>query len=76
MLREEYVRYGSFDGSEITAFVATPETGYNAAVIVVHEIFGITEFIRNVARRLASLGYLAIAQTYTQGGPTYLRSRT
>ncbi|MFP3216587.1 MAG: dienelactone hydrolase family protein, partial [Vulcanisaeta sp.] len=61
MPREEYVKYRSFDGSEITAFVATPETGYNAAVIVIHEIFGITEFIRNVARRLASLGYLAIA---------------
>jgi len=61
MPREEYIRYRSFDGSEITAFTATPETGYNAAVIVIHEIFGITEFIRNVARRLASLGYLALA---------------
>jgi carboxymethylenebutenolidase len=61
MLREEYIRYRSFDGSEITAFTATPETGYNAAVIVIHEIFGITEFIQNVTRRLASQGYLALA---------------
>ncbi len=61
MPREEYIRYRASDGSELTAFQVTPDTPYKSAVIVIHEIFGITEFIRNVTRRLAGLGYLAIA---------------
>lgn len=61
MPREEYIRYRASDGSGLTAFQVTPDTPYKSAVIVIHEIFGITEFIRNVARRLAGLGYLAVA---------------
>ncbi|GAB6946834.1 dienelactone hydrolase family protein [Vulcanisaeta sp. JCM 16161] len=61
MPREEYIRYRVSDGSELTAFQVTPDTPHKASVIVIHEIFGITEFIRNVTRRLAGLGYLAIA---------------
>ncbi|BDR91084.1 dienelactone hydrolase family protein [Vulcanisaeta souniana] len=61
MPREEYIRYRTSDGSELTAFQATPDTPYKSAVIVIHEIFGITEFIKNTTKRLAGLGYLAIA---------------
>jgi carboxymethylenebutenolidase len=58
---EEFSKYRSFDGFEVSYFKAAPEGGYGSAVIVIHEIFGITEYIKNVARRLAGLGYLAAA---------------
>ncbi|WP_069807825.1 dienelactone hydrolase family protein [Vulcanisaeta thermophila] len=61
MPREEYVKYRASDGAELTAFQVIPDTPFKSAIIVIHEIFGITEFIRNVTRRLAGLGYLAIA---------------
>ncbi|MGC9152776.1 MAG: dienelactone hydrolase family protein, partial [Vulcanisaeta sp.] len=61
MPREEHIKYRVSDGNELTAFQVIPDTPYKAAVIVIHEIFGITEFIRNVTRRLAELGYLAVA---------------
>lgn len=43
-----------------------------ATVLVVQEIFGVHEYIKDVARRLAKLGYLAIApELYArQGDPT------
>ncbi|MEZ0373439.1 MAG: dienelactone hydrolase family protein [Candidatus Sericytochromatia bacterium] len=44
------------------AFLARPEgPGPFAALIVIQEIFGLTEHIRNVARRLARAGYAALA---------------
>jgi carboxymethylenebutenolidase len=62
-------------GGEIPAYRAMPVTVINGAgggrgdagaggfpvVIVVHEIFGVHEHIKDVCRRLAKLGYLAIA---------------
>ena len=61
MPREEYIKYKVSDGSELIAFQVTPDTSYEAAIVVIHEIFGLSEFIRNVTRRLARLGYLAVA---------------
>lgn len=44
------------------AFVARPAGGKPAPVIcVVHEIFGVHEWIRDICRRLARAGYYAIA---------------
>ena len=59
-MAESFISFKSFDGATMYAFLASPPS-YRAAVIVIHEIFGITEYIKNVARRLANLGYLAIA---------------
>jgi carboxymethylenebutenolidase len=43
-------------------YVARPDaSGTRPGVIVVHEIFGLTDHIRDVARRLAKVGYLALA---------------
>ncbi len=55
------VRIPTRDG-ELPAFEAHPATG-NAypVVLVVHEIFGVHEHIRDICRRLAKLGYWAIA---------------
>lgn len=49
------------DGS-MPAYRACPEgEGTHPVVLVVHEIFGVHEYIRDVCRRLAHLGYLALA---------------
>jgi carboxymethylenebutenolidase len=55
------VRIPVKDG-EIPAFRALPSGGTNLpVVIVIHEIFGVHEWIQDVCRRLAKQGYLAIA---------------
>lgn len=47
---------------EIPAYRAMPATGENfPVVLVIQEIFGVHEHIQDVCRRLAKLGYLAIA---------------
>jgi carboxymethylenebutenolidase len=47
---------------QIPAYRAMPEKGTNLpTVLVVQEIFGVHEHIRDVCRRLGKLGYLAVA---------------
>lgn len=46
----------------LDAFVVYPEVSEKAAaVIVIHEIFGLTDWVRGVADQLAEKGYIAIA---------------
>lgn len=57
---------------EIPAYRARPETGRNfPVVIVVQEIFGVHEHIKDLCRRLAKKGYYAIAPALyaRQGDP-------
>ncbi|HJT22000.1 MAG TPA: dienelactone hydrolase family protein [Nitrospira sp.] len=55
------VRIRTGDG-HISAYRAKPADKQRAPVVlVVHEIFGVHEHIKDVCRRLAKLGYLAIA---------------
>ncbi|MGE4431172.1 MAG: dienelactone hydrolase family protein [Sphingobium sp.] len=47
------------------AFIARPDKpGRHPAVLVIHEAFGLHEYIRDVCRRLAKLGYVAIAPEF------------
>ena len=57
------------DGS-LAAYRAMPASGRNLpTVLVVHEIFGVHEYIKDVCRRLAKAGYLAIAaEMYARHG--------
>ncbi|MGZ8363325.1 MAG: dienelactone hydrolase family protein [Caulobacteraceae bacterium] len=49
-------------GAMLPAYVARPAaTGRYGVVIVVPEVFGIHEYIRDTCRRLAKLGYVAVA---------------
>jgi carboxymethylenebutenolidase len=53
------------NGFELPAFVARPDgTGQKPVVIVVSEIFGLHEYVRDVCRRLARLGYVAVAPAF------------
>ncbi|MGH7700581.1 MAG: dienelactone hydrolase family protein [Gemmatimonadales bacterium] len=57
----EYVTYLS-GRDTITAYLAYPERPDPApAVIVIHEIFGLSDFIRQTTERLAGDGFVAIA---------------
>ncbi|NOU40937.1 MAG: dienelactone hydrolase family protein [Methylotenera sp.] len=52
----------SASGDTLPAYVAYPESnGPWPLILVVQEIFGVHEHIKDVCRRLAKLGYLAIA---------------
>ncbi len=55
---------------EIPAYRAMPTKGLGlATIVVVQEIFGVHEHIKDVCRRLAKLGYLAIApEMYARQG--------
>jgi len=57
-----------FDGAQrysLPAYVARPQAqGRCPAIIVVNEVFGIHDYIKDVCRRLAHLGYVAIAPDY------------
>jgi carboxymethylenebutenolidase len=50
------------DGRTVKAYIAYPEVkGKTPAVLVVHEIFGLTDWAKNLADELAAAGYIAIA---------------
>ncbi|HLW69639.1 MAG TPA: dienelactone hydrolase family protein [Candidatus Binataceae bacterium] len=50
------------DGFQMKAYLARPKAaGSYPAIIVLHEAFGLVEHERDVARRLANLGFIALA---------------
>jgi carboxymethylenebutenolidase len=50
------------DGRKLEAFVAYPEASKNTPVIVViHEIFGMSDWVQEVTDEFAAAGYIAIA---------------
>jgi len=58
----EWVKYNAPDGAEITGYIAFPERPDPApAMIVIHEIFGMSDFVRTVTHDLAAAGYVALA---------------
>ena len=59
------VRYPAPDGFDLPAYVARPVgDGPFPVVIVVSEIFGVHDYIKDVCRRLAKAGYAAVAPAF------------
>lgn len=59
------VRHGQ---REVDCFIAFPEVSEKAtAVVVIHEIFGMTDWVRGVTDQLAEAGYIAIAPDLLSG---------
>lgn len=53
---------------QVKCFVAYPEVKEKAtAVVLIHEIFGLTDWVRGVADQLAEAGYIAIAPDLLSG---------
>ncbi|MBL8447894.1 MAG: dienelactone hydrolase family protein, partial [Zoogloeaceae bacterium] len=64
-------------GGRLPVYLAQPARATHLpTVLVVQEIFGVHEYIRDVCRRLARQGYLAIAPElyFRQGDPSKLTS--
>jgi carboxymethylenebutenolidase len=59
------------DGGKLVTWVVYPETKAKAGVvIVIHEIFGLTDWVRGVADQLAKEGFIALAPDLLSGkGP-------
>jgi len=56
------------DGRSVETFVAYPERKDNAPVIlVIHEIFGMSDWVQEVADEYAAAGYIAIAPDLLSG---------
>ena len=43
------------------AHVALPASGAGPGIVLIHEIFGVNDYVRDSARRLADAGYVALA---------------
>ncbi|HEY1381542.1 MAG TPA: dienelactone hydrolase family protein [Gemmataceae bacterium] len=67
---QEYVKV-KHGNREVNSFVVYPEVKDKAtAVLVIHEIFGLTDWVRLLADDLAAAGYIAIAPDLLSGvGP-------
>lgn len=57
----EQIKLTASDGFELDAYVARPDGQAKGAVIVIQEIFGVNQHIREVTDGFAADGYVAIA---------------
>lgn len=63
----EYVKVKHGD-REVTCFIAFPEVKEKATtVVVIHEIFGLSDWVRSLTDQLAEAGYIAIAPDLLSG---------
>ena len=61
-LTSSEIKYASTDGTAIGGYVTRPKADIpRPAILVIHEWAGINDHIRDVARRLAKAGYVALA---------------
>jgi carboxymethylenebutenolidase len=67
---QEWVKVKNGD-REVSSFVVYPEVKNNAtAVVVIHEIFGMSDWVQSLTDQLAEAGYIAIAPDLLSGmGP-------
>jgi carboxymethylenebutenolidase len=67
---QEWVKV-THEKREVSCFLVFPEVKEKAtAVVLIHEIFGLTDWVRSVADQLAEAGYIAIAPDLLSGmGP-------
>ena len=67
----KYKPAGSSSEREVSAFVVYPEVKTKAAaVVVIHEIFGMSDWVQSLTDQLAEAGYVAIAPDLLSGmGP-------
>jgi carboxymethylenebutenolidase len=70
-LRTEWIRYDGDGGAPVEAYVARPARvdAPLPGVIVIQEVWGVDAHIQDVAQRLATAGYVAMApDLYSHGG--------
>jgi carboxymethylenebutenolidase len=64
------------DGRPVETFVVYPESkGKTQVVLIIHEIFGMTDWVQDLADQVAAAGYIAVAPDLLSGmGPNGGRS--
>jgi carboxymethylenebutenolidase len=64
------------DGRSVETFVVYPESkGKTPVVLIIHEIFGMTDWVQDLADQVAAAGYIAVAPDLLSGmGPNGGRS--
>ena len=69
-ITSEMLRFPSQDGTRIDAYFSRPaDPGRYPGVVVIMEAFGLIDHIKDIARRFAEQGYLAVApDMYTREG--------
>src|SRR3989449_6909373 len=50
----------SFEGREFDAYFALPAAGYGPGIVVIQEIFGVNEFLRDICSWYSSHGFVAL----------------
>jgi carboxymethylenebutenolidase len=60
-VRAQSIRIPSHDGDELDAHLGTPDAGRGPGMVLLHEALGVTDYTRDVAARLAGLGYVTAA---------------
>jgi carboxymethylenebutenolidase len=67
---QEWVKV-KYDSRTVDAFVVYPEVSHKAPVVLlIHEIFGLTDWARSMADDIAAMGYIVIAPDLLSGdGP-------
>lgn len=69
----EIIKLTTSDGVTINAYKAHPEGTPKAGVVVIHEVFGLNNWIRGVVDRYAGAGYLAVCPaTMDRAEPGYV----
>lgn len=63
-IRHEEINITLRDGAEMPTFVAYPESGSGAPVLVVGDMYGRSLFYEELSKRLAAHGYLAVCPDY------------
>src|SRR2546429_201681 len=59
-VKEEERRLRVGDGAALRGFVAEPATGFRrGAVLIIHDIWGYTDFYKDLARRITAQGHAA-----------------
>src|ERR1700736_1850813 len=59
--KEEERRLRANDGSTLREFIAQPATGFRrGAVLIIHDIWGYTDFYKDLARRIAEHGHAGV----------------
>jgi carboxymethylenebutenolidase len=54
------IKVKSFDGGEFEVYLALPASGYGPGIVVLQEIFGINQYLRDVADWYAAHGFVAV----------------
>src|SRR3977135_748327 len=59
-VREEERMLRAGDGADLREFLALPATGFRrGAVLIIHDIWGYTDFYKDLARRIPQQGHAA-----------------